>query len=76
VLIPDSPELPLSEGPTASPKPAVDVDLAEFDRTAFETLAAPIEPAPPPPASDPHTIDFDLFDPATEAEIAPRIIKR
>lgn len=78
VLIPDAPVLPpSSEEPAASAKPPVDVDLAEFDRTAFETLAAPIEPAPsPPPASDPHTIDFDLFDPATEAEIAPRIIKR
>lgn len=76
VLIPDAPLLPLSEGHTAAAKPAVDVDLAEFDRTAFETLAAPIEPAGPPPASDPHIIDFDLFDPATEAEIAPRIIKR
>jgi hypothetical protein len=56
----------------------VEMDLDAFDRTAYETLPAPLEPArPPAPSSDPHVIDFDLFDPGTEAEIAPRpIIKR
>ncbi|MEJ8822910.1 hypothetical protein WKW80_12855 [Variovorax humicola] len=58
-------------------EPAVDMDLAQFDKTAFETLAAPIEPAATAPApTDPHVIDFELFDPETEAAIAPRIIKR
>ena len=77
VLVPDIPsgEPAPALAPVASLLP-VDMDLAEFDRTAFETLAAPLEPAAPPPSSDPHLIDFDLFDPATEAEIAPRIIKR
>ncbi|RZI78263.1 MAG: hypothetical protein EOP80_01655 [Variovorax sp.] len=77
VMFSNTPAPAPAEERTAPPKTQVDVDLAEFDRTAFETLAAPIEPAAPPlPASDPHVIDFDLFDPATEAEIAPRIIKR
>ena len=38
----------------------------------------PIEATPPAASEhDPHLIDFELFDPSTEAEIAPRpIIKR
>jgi len=49
------------------------LDLAEFDKTAFETMPTPIEPPKPPaPSSDPHIIDFELFDPTTEAEIAPK----
>ncbi|MEJ8848112.1 tetratricopeptide repeat protein [Variovorax rhizosphaerae] len=62
-----------------SAQPPVNLDLAQFDKTAFETIAAPIEaPAPTATAAiDPHIIDFELFDPETEAEIAPRrIIKR
>jgi hypothetical protein len=68
----------LGEAPPRA-KPGVDLDLAEFDKTAYETMPSPIEtPKPPPaPSTDPHVIDFDLFDPNTEAEIAPRpIIKR
>ncbi|MDB5826484.1 MAG: hypothetical protein JWQ73_704, partial [Variovorax sp.] len=39
-----------------------------------ETMPAPIEAPVPEAASekDPNIIDFDLFDPATEAEIAPK----
>jgi len=66
-----------------SDMPSIDMDLVDFDRTAYETLRAPIEPlvpkAPPAPSTDPNVIDFDPFDPATEAEIAPkpaRVIKR
>ncbi|WP_213959812.1 hypothetical protein, partial [Variovorax sp. dw_954] len=73
-------ETEMSPVESSETKPAVDMDLAQFDKTAFETIAAPIEPPPTAPASgpaDPHIIDFDLFDPETEAEIAPkRIIKR
>lgn len=65
---------------TAPPylRPDLEMDLDAFDKTAYETMPAPIEPPKPPvPSSDPHVIDFDLFDPSTEAEIAPRpIIKR
>lgn len=78
VMIPDLP--PVQSAPAPSPaRPAnapVDVDLAEFDRTAFETIAAPMERPTQPPAANPHVVDFELFDPTTEAEIAPRIIKR
>lgn len=80
VMVPDGPvPIPPASDPPARAKPVVDLDLAEFDRTAYETLPAPIETpkAPPAPSTDPHVIDFDLFDPSTEAEIAPRpIIKR
>ena len=86
-------ELPKFEPPEARPEdvehvplsdmPAIDMDLVDFDRTAYETLRAPLEPpapkAPPAPSTDPNVIDFDPFDPATEAEIAPkpaRVIKR
>ena len=60
-----------------APLPAIgiDVDLSTFDRTAYETLPATIEP-PAAPGPDPHVIDFDLFDPETEAEIAPRPIRK
>ncbi len=77
VLVPDAPlPAPAASHPPAVPRarPDIDMDLAEFDRTAFETMRAPMEtPNPPPaPSSDPHVIDFELFDPATEAEIAPK----
>jgi pilus assembly protein FimV len=76
VLAPDAPPPARSAGAATVPraKPDIDLDLAEFDKTAFETMRAPIEtPKPPPaPSSDPHVIDFELFDPATEAEIAPK----
>lgn len=79
VLVPDAPQA-LAAGPAPVPRarPDIDVDLAEFDKTAFETMRAPMEtPKPPPtPSSDPHVIDFELFDPATEAEIAPKPVKR
>jgi tetratricopeptide (TPR) repeat protein len=80
VMVPDAPVPipPLGEAPPRA-KSGVDLDLAEFDKTAYETMPSPIEtPKPPPaPSTDPHVIDFDLFDPNTEAEIAPRpIIKR
>ncbi|MDM0013171.1 hypothetical protein QTH87_12075 [Variovorax sp. J22P168] len=74
---------PVAPGPAEAvvppPMPDLEMDLGAFDRTAYETMPTPIEtPKPPPaPSTDPHVIDFDLFDPATEAEIAPRpIIKR
>ena len=66
--------VPLAARPRAPHRPGVDLDLAEFDKTAYETMPAPIE-VPNPTAEaekDPHFIDFDLFDPATEAEIAPK----
>jgi len=53
-----------------------DIDFTEADRTAYETLPVPLEE--PGDASggasrdDPNSIDFQLFDPTTEAEIAPR----
>lgn len=67
-------------GPASAVRPGVvppqarmDLDLAEFDKTAFETMPAEIEPiAPEAPAKDPNLIDFDLFDDETEAEIAPK----
>ena len=67
----------LATAPSRSPT-RVDVDLAQFDSTAYETLPAPLEPseAAPTPTSDPHVIDFELFDPDTEADIAPRPTKR
>lgn len=73
--------VPMAAPVTAAPpylRPDLEMDLGVFDKTAYETLPAPIEPPKPPaPSSDPHVIDFDLFDPSTEAEIAPRpIIKR
>jgi len=51
------------------------MDLAEFDRTAYETIAAPMETPKAEPSIDPNVIDFELFDPSTEAEIAPRPAK-
>jgi hypothetical protein len=79
VLVPDAPvpSQPAVGAPAPSTRPAVELDLAQFDRTAFETMPTPIEtPKAPAPSSDPHVIDFELFDPDTEAEIAPRPIKR
>ena len=59
--------------------PQLGLDLSDLDRTAFETLRAPIEPGPaatrPPatPSVDPHVIDFDPFDPETnQGELRPR----
>jgi pilus assembly protein FimV len=83
VLVPDGPALmpDVPQPPPASPprvRPGAEMDLAEFDKTAYETMPTPLEaPAPPAPSTDPHVIDFELFDPDTEAEIAPKpIIKR
>ena len=52
------------------------LDLADFDRTTFETMPAPLETPEPARDTGSHTIDFELFDPATEAEIAPKPKKR
>lgn len=59
--------------------PPLELDLSDLDRTAFETLRAPIEPSPtasrPPvaPSVDPHVIDFDPFDPETnQGDLRPR----
>ncbi len=76
VLVPDGPPTagtPLRASTTSGQvKPQTEIDLAEFDATAFETIAADIEaPIPSASVSDPNVIDFDLFDAATEAEIAP-----
>ena len=80
VLVPDSPT-PAPDVPgreSARVQPGASLDLADFDRTAFETMRAPIDTPKPPPAlsTDPNVIDFELFDPDTEAEIAPKPIKR
>lgn len=76
VMAPDAPVVPIPGEEREAPPRAVpppELDLAEFDKTAYETMPTPIEPSrPPTPSSDPHIIDFDLFDPATEAEIAPK----
>lgn len=57
----------------------LELDLSDLDRTAFETLRAPIEPSltasrpPAAPSVDPHVIDFDPFDPDTnQGELRPR----
>jgi pilus assembly protein FimV len=66
--------VPPAARPRAPHRPGVDLDLAEFDKTAYETMPAPIEVSAPTAEREknPHIIDFDLFDPATEAEIAPK----
>lgn len=77
VLVPAPTPVPPErvEGPPAAI--ALDVDLSVFDRAAYETLPAPIKPpAAAAESPDPHVIDFDLFDPETEAEIAPRPIRK
>jgi hypothetical protein len=80
VMAPDVPTIspPATGAPVHGARPAPELDLAEFDKTAYETMPTPIEPPKvSTPSNDPHVIDFELFDPATEAEIAPRpIIKR
>ncbi|MDM0048467.1 hypothetical protein [Variovorax sp. J22R115] len=80
VMVPDTPvPMPSADETPQRVKPDLELDFAEFDKTAYETMPTPIEsPKPPPaPSTDPHVIDFELFDPNTEAEIAPRpIIKR
>lgn len=73
--LPEAPET-VSHGESGP----VELDLSELDRTAFETLRAPIEPSKPQasnpsasPSVDPHVIDFDPFDPATNhGELRPR----
>ena len=81
VLVPDAP-VSASIAPERESRrvvqPDASLDLAEFDKTAFETMRAPLEtPATAPaPSTDPHVIDFELFDPDTEAEIAPKPVKR
>ncbi|MBS0339530.1 MAG: hypothetical protein JSS56_03325 [Proteobacteria bacterium] len=59
--------------------PSLEMDLSDLDRTAFETLRAPIEPAQPAskpsavPSVDPHLIDFDPFDSDPgQGELRPR----
>ena len=79
VLDPGAPLAPVAPAPTERPAvlPDLEMDLGAFDKTAYETLLTPIEPVKAPmPSNDPHVIDFELFDPSTEAEIAPRPIKR
>jgi hypothetical protein len=79
VLDPGAQLSPVAPAPTDRPAvlPDLEMDLGAFDKTAYETLLTPIEPVKAPtPSNDPHVIDFELFDPSTEAEIAPRPIKR
>jgi len=80
VLVPDTPipAMDAQRPEAARAQPGASLDLADFDTTAFETMRAPIDtPKPPPaPSTDPHVIDFELFDPDTEAEIAPKPVKR
>ncbi|RZI95161.1 MAG: hypothetical protein EOP78_07290 [Variovorax sp.] len=75
VLVPEGNVVP-AQARVAPSQPRMDLDLAEFDRTAFETMPAAIEPSAATPSAarenDGNLIDFDLFDAATEAEIAPR----
>ncbi|HSV58048.1 MAG TPA: hypothetical protein VLJ19_04050 [Variovorax sp.] len=73
------PYLPAAATESARPReemPPLELDLADLDRTAFETLRAPVEPPAakpaPAPSSDPHVIDFDPFDPGSEADLRPR----
>ncbi|MDR6535492.1 hypothetical protein [Variovorax soli] len=81
VLVPDGPR-PVPDGRSSREsvrvQPDASLDFSDFDRTAFETMRAPLDtPKPPPaPSADPHVIDFELFDPDTEAEIAPKPVKR
>jgi hypothetical protein len=70
---------PAAPAPAVRPVelPDLEMDLGAFDKTAYETMPTPLAPAKAPtPSNDPHVIDFELFDPSTEAEIAPRPIKR
>ncbi|MGK6306375.1 type IV pilus assembly protein FimV [Variovorax sp. DT-64] len=81
VLVPDAPvsaSVAPDHGSRRVVQPDASLDLAEFDKTAFETMRAPLETPtqPPAPSTDPHVIDFELFDPDTEAEIAPKPVKR
>ena len=77
VIDPDAQLQPSAPPDRPAVLPDLEMDLGAFDKTAYETMPAPIAPAKPPtPSNDPHVIDFDLFDPNTEAEIAPRPIKR
>jgi pilus assembly protein FimV len=53
----------------------LDMEFGELDKTAFDTMPSAIEQVVPTAHDtmrDPNIIDFDLFDPATEAEIAPK----
>ncbi|WP_162575239.1 hypothetical protein [Variovorax sp. PBL-H6] len=80
VLAPEAP-VPATDVPDRESRhivhPDASLDLAEFDKTAFETMRAPLQAPPSPaPSTDPHVIDFELFDPDTEAEIAPKPVKR
>lgn len=54
---------------SAAPEP---LDLAEFDRTAYETVPSVLEPPAAEQAETLHEVDIELFDPAVEAMIAPR----
>jgi tetratricopeptide (TPR) repeat protein len=78
VLVPEAPVAAPGSARSAAPHLAptgAEIDLAEFDKTAYETIAAPMETPRPEPTTDPNVIDFELFDPSTEAEIAPRPAK-
>jgi len=72
-----APDLPPA-GPVEPPpsRPGREIDFTEADRTAYETLPVPLEESAGSsdgtPKDDPNSIDFQLFDPNTEAEIAPR----
>lgn len=79
VMAPESPLPERIEPPPAKLLPDRALDFGDMDRTAYETLPTPLEKADEstpdsaaPPRSDPHVIDFELFDPDTEADIAPR----
>ncbi|VWX63103.1 conserved hypothetical protein [Burkholderiales bacterium 8X] len=64
---------PRPQSQSSFTEPPLPADLADFDRTSYETVPSPLEAQKSAPAPiDPHTIDFELFDPATEAEIAPK----
>ena len=69
VMAPASP----AAGANAPPRPRLgrEMDLSEADRTAYATLPSPLEGVRPPPGGSSNVIDYELFDPATEAEIAP-----
>ncbi|MFT3721819.1 hypothetical protein [Pseudorhodoferax sp.] len=55
-----------------SPLASVDIDLAQLDLDAVPASAPVAAPPPAKPELDSGMIAFDLFDPTTEAQIAPK----
>lgn len=78
--------LPEISMPRPSPRLGLDIDLTELEPSPSDFLQIGVEPpaheraphptrepdAQEPPAQDSNLIDFDLFDAATERDIAPK----